>query len=377
MGDAPAAGALGQVQQSVFDLPIYFDGNGKIDKGAASGRDWISDVRQRKARFEWTDATTMLHVASTLRGDAYEWWVNVCPTAMSAATFTTFSTTWAGFLKGFATEFNIKASGVDRGQADLGSQKPAETAAVYLNRVTSAMSQAGVTAIRQVDVTIPLDEPALLACNAATRAEIVLNLAWATTGARELIIRDLTGAVVKLCAKEGLSQPALRRKALDLEARDANMPMWDFMEAIKIADRNDAQSRGRTTTPRGAPQAARVHEVAAATTPDSSDAEEAAVDKVSAAKGKKIKKKPKKSNGAQLAAVDDAPEPRQERLRCTYCQKPGHAIDRCFTRMHNEKFPGGRGAQQHIAVDPGYLPEEDNWGAINTIAASGNTPRAW
>ena len=140
---AEAAAAPQIVTETTFKRQYCFSGkviNGS-EKEDLSPFLFVREINNCITKYVWSEETTMNHVATTLQGDAAEWFHRGLPTERSLPGFEGIRKSWTAFLPTFRAKFAIEEDiynlSVTRA---LDAQRKSETPLAYLQWIILAMA---------------------------------------------------------------------------------------------------------------------------------------------------------------------------------------------------------------------------------------------
>jgi hypothetical protein len=159
------------------------------DPNSLNAKDWLRELKARKATGTWTDARTFTIIQSSFRGSASDWW-ETQEVYLTRVEFTAFSTVFETFETAFKRTFGLSRTDTDQANwADLNKQRPAESVARYAARLGAGLFAHYKHALSSTiddyaDIVLPADGLAaiarLRAIEAATPDIELILLQWET-----------------------------------------------------------------------------------------------------------------------------------------------------------------------------------------------------
>jgi hypothetical protein len=151
--------AANGVNQLALQVPLIFNGWDKISDGSLSPKDFLRELKSRKAVHKWSDPDTFVIINSSLRKQAATWYGYDYVLGHTAEQVETFSTVFATFEAEFKKYYKVEKDVRDSlNWASLSKQMADESVAQYISRLsTSLIDYYNATTADICDI-VPVDE---------------------------------------------------------------------------------------------------------------------------------------------------------------------------------------------------------------------------
>jgi hypothetical protein len=132
--------AANGVNQLALQVPLIFNGYDKVSDGSLSPKDFIRELKSRKAVHKWSDADTFIIINSSFRKQAAIWYGYDYVMGHTAEEVETFSTVFATFEAEFKRYYKVEKDVRDSlNWTSLSKQMADESVSQYISRLSSSL----------------------------------------------------------------------------------------------------------------------------------------------------------------------------------------------------------------------------------------------